>query len=135
MEKGYNGWANYETWRVNLEVIDGDDANDILGDYARDGMDRDEMVDALAGYFEDFVSYETGILPREGTFAYGIVNEFLRKVDWEEIAEHYVDDYLDTNPNDENTACTECDTEIAKRDACVTTAGRIVCKDCAEGTV
>lgn len=101
MDKGYNGWTNYETWRVNLEVLDGYDASDILGDYARDGMNRDEMVETLAGYFEDFVSYETDILPREGTFAYGIVNEFLRKVDWEEIAAHYVDDYLAENPIEE----------------------------------
>jgi hypothetical protein len=134
MEIGYNGWTNYETWRVNLEVIDGYDANDILGDYARDGMDRDEMVDALAGHFEDFV--DEMVMP-EGIngFAADLVSHFIHKVNYHEIAEHYVDDYLDTNPSDENTTCTECDTEIAKCDACVTTAGRIVCKDCAEGTV
>ena len=27
----YNGWTNYATWRVNLEVLDGVELRDLLG--------------------------------------------------------------------------------------------------------
>ena len=30
-DKTYNGWTNYATWRVNLEVFDGGDWKDHFG--------------------------------------------------------------------------------------------------------
>jgi hypothetical protein len=30
MSNEYNGWTNYETWRVNLEIFDGFDMDDVL---------------------------------------------------------------------------------------------------------
>lgn len=29
MSNEYNGWTNYETWRVNLEIFDGLDMDDV----------------------------------------------------------------------------------------------------------
>ena len=29
MSNEYNGWTNYETWRVNLEIFDGFDMDDL----------------------------------------------------------------------------------------------------------
>ena len=29
MNNEYNGWTNYETWRVNLEIFDGFDMDDV----------------------------------------------------------------------------------------------------------
>ena len=29
MSNDYNGWTNYETWRVNLEIFDGFDMDDL----------------------------------------------------------------------------------------------------------
>ena len=102
MDKGYNGWANYETWRVNLELIDGYPAEDVLSDM-RD-VSRDEMVKDLADILEEYAVYSVIEWPEEGTFARSIVDDFLCKVDWEEIAEHYVDDYLQENPIEEEVA-------------------------------
>jgi len=30
MSNTYNGWANYETWRANLEIFNGYDPSDFL---------------------------------------------------------------------------------------------------------
>ena len=96
----YNGWANYETWRVNLEVLDGLDCSDFIADLRAD--DRDEMIEAVARHLED-TTYELMEWPEVNTFAHGIVTDFLGKVDWEEIAGHHVDDYLADNPLEEDT--------------------------------
>ena len=95
MEKGYNGWTNYETWRVNLEVLDGIDYSGFLADLRAE--DREEMLEAVARHLED-TTYELMEWPEANTFAHGIVTDFLGKVDWEEIAAHHVDDYLQENP-------------------------------------
>ena len=101
MEKGYNGWTNYETWKVNLEVIDGYDVTDILSDMGADS--REELVEGLAAHFEDFVDAIAMPVGING-FAADIVSSFLHKVNFEEIAEHYVDDYLQDNPIEEEVA-------------------------------
>ena len=66
----YNGWTNYATWRVNLEIFDGSEgpwdhhsakeaAEEIIYSTTQEGIGRDY---ALA---------------------------FLSEVNWREIAEHY----------------------------------------------
>jgi hypothetical protein len=94
----YNGWANYETWRVNLEVLDGLDFSEVIAGLL--AWDRMEMVEGLARHLED-TTYELMEWPEVNTFAHGIVTDFLGKVDWEEIAGHHVDDYLQENPIEE----------------------------------
>jgi len=72
-ENTYNGWTNYETWRVNLELFNGDDER---WSYASsDGMR--EFAEML---IEE--STDEGI-GRDYAMA------FLQNVDWREIAEHY----------------------------------------------
>jgi hypothetical protein len=69
----HNGWANYETWRVNLELFDGD--NDRWSHGSPDAMQ--EFAEML---IEE--STDEGI-GRDYALA------FLQNVDWQEIAEHY----------------------------------------------
>ena len=69
----YNGWANYETWRVNLELFNGD--NETWSHGSSDGMR--EFAELL---IEE--STDEGI-GRDYALA------FLQNVDWQEIAEHY----------------------------------------------
>jgi len=95
MSNGYNGWANYETWKTNLELIDGYDVADIVEGYDFP-TDRDEAVEMVARVFEQYAD-EVIEWPEGNTFAHGIVQSFLARVDWEEIAEHYVDDYIAEN--------------------------------------
>ena len=68
----YNGWTNYATWRVNLEVFD--------------GWDRENgEIDAECA--KEFA--EELVLPdvEENTLAYGYTSAFLSEVNWHEISE------------------------------------------------
>ena len=66
----YNGWTNYATWRVNLEMFDGSDSY-----YTEEG----------AREFVEEIIYET---TDEG-IARDYALAFLSDVNWYEIAEHY----------------------------------------------
>lgn len=89
----YNGWANYETWRVNLEMLDGQTADD-YGISARDvGEDKDgataRLAAALAESVNEFVESQAS-----GS-ALGLAQSFLSAVDWAEIAEHFISDLVE----------------------------------------
>ena len=75
----YNGWTNYETWKVNLEIFDGVKAKDI---WSREKCQPEWVQD----YVEEIVT--------EGVtgFALSCVNSVLSKVNWHEIAEHLNED-------------------------------------------
>ncbi len=47
----YNGWTNYETWRVNLEVFDGFDPSEYYS--AFDLEDAYELGQSLKAYAEE----------------------------------------------------------------------------------
>jgi hypothetical protein len=93
----YNGWSNYETWRVNLEMFDGMDPTD-LWDTRADDVDSLTMAlaDSLESIAEDMALQGVG---EDGGFAASLVHHFLRQVNWREIAEHMVDDYRDQLPD------------------------------------
>jgi len=69
----YNGWTNYATWRVNLEIFDG-------GDW--EGMDAQSFKDLAE---EHIMSQSEGI-------AQDYALAFLSDVNWYEIAEHYIEE-------------------------------------------
>lgn len=90
---GYNGWTNYETWRINLEMIDGYDVSDFMTGFRFVFPDdRDDAVAKLAEYFCDYV--HQFVEEQSSGFAYDLATSFLSHVDWDEIASHYVDDYI-----------------------------------------
>jgi vancomycin permeability regulator SanA len=69
----YNGWTNYETWRVNLELFDGDNDRWSYG-----------SPDAMQEFAELLIEESTDEgIGRDYAMA------FLQNVDWQEIAEHY----------------------------------------------
>jgi len=73
MEK-YNGWTNYATWRVNLEIFDGWDT---------DGQEY--TPDALQDIVEDLLASDVG---NTSNLASSYANAFIANVNWHEIAEH-----------------------------------------------
>ena len=86
---GYNGWTNYETWRINLEVTDGMTTSD-FGVRDRDLLDPqtvDILSESIESYAEEII---LGEIP-EG-LALGLAADFLNRVNWEEIAEHMIAD-------------------------------------------
>lgn len=80
----YNGWTNYETWRVNLEIFDGIEWLDQFDN----GMEVDEAADSLK-------QYATEILEMEGTkgLTFDYAMAFLDAVNWREIAQSMYDAY------------------------------------------
>lgn len=80
----YNGWTNYATWRVNLEIFDGMTARDVTGC----GLPVvSELKDALREYAEEII---------EQTSSEGLARDyalaFLSDVDWWSIADHMLAD-------------------------------------------
>ena len=86
MTTEYNGWTNYATWRVNLEIIDGIDARDMWPREVRDD-DAYSLSKQLEEYAEEVVS---GYGQVEG-LAMDYARAFLSDVNWYEIAEHLLD--------------------------------------------
>lgn len=84
----YNGWTNYATWRINLEIFDGVD----LEDMSWDGMSLSELAEALQEYTDELLTtYSAGGPCGEGlTLDYA--RAFVSQVNWHEIAQHLLDD-------------------------------------------
>jgi len=92
MSNGYNGWANYETWRVNLEMLDGMTLEDFgYRIYDTDADSLADVVNDLKMSLEEYV-WEIAWPDAKGFALNLLVESFLSKVDWEEIAEHMVAD-------------------------------------------
>ena len=86
----YNGWTNYETWKVNLELIDHDCLAEMLADYE---PNFDAFVDMVKEYAEEIAYLEV----QENSFAESAVHSLLADVNWYEIAEHIQMAYAEDN--------------------------------------
>lgn len=79
----YNGWTNYATWRINLEMLDGFEA-----DLNMPIEDISDMADYLQEYCGTYIERRTpNGLAKDYAFA------FMSDVNWYEIAEHILEDY------------------------------------------
>ena len=83
----YNGWTNYATWRVHLEMFDGMDVAETWPEYIADG-DAYGLSKQLAEYADEVIT-EFGC-KRDG-LAVDYARAFLSDVNWYEIAEHMLD--------------------------------------------
>ena len=80
----YNGWANYETWRVNLEIFDGMDPKD----WGFEGLDVYDLAEGLKEYAHDLIEQGSSEgLARDYALA------FLDAVNYQDIAAHMIKDY------------------------------------------
>ncbi len=85
MEK-YNGWTNYATWRVNLEMFDGCDPYDCGHDSSVDAYHLGLTLKEIA---EELLANDGKGL----TFDYAMA--FLSDVNWTEIARHMIENYAE----------------------------------------
>ena len=83
----YNGWTNYETWRVNLEMFDGFDPEEYLGRKPRLG----DLMEFAENYVQEYVDATMPNTP--GSLAHGWIAAFLSEVNWAEIARHWLDEH------------------------------------------
>ena len=109
----YNGWTNYETWRVGLECFDGwsiactfsaDEWTETMKDQWDDmvslphswtnfetaEMFKQYMISFMVGYMKELP--EMWVDDVEDTTLNGWLHAFLDRVNWREIAEHHLED-------------------------------------------
>jgi len=83
-----NGWTNYATWRINLEIFDGFDPSDYFSNY--DSEDISGLADSLRDYAEQVI-FECGEC-NQNSLAGSYAMAFLSGVNWLEIAEHIAEE-------------------------------------------
>lgn len=84
----YNGWCNYATWRVNLEIFEGFDPYDNFPD--NQATMREWLADSLKEHAETLIHEAGG---GNGNIAVDYALAFLSDVNWCEIADHLIEDY------------------------------------------
>jgi len=84
--EGYNGWANYETWKVNLEVFDG---------YDPDG--QRQTAESVQEFVEEVIFSEAR--GRSFDLLTDWASSFIRNVDWQEIADAINEAFELTDPD------------------------------------
>jgi hypothetical protein len=108
-DETYNGWRNAETWRVQLHFTSDEGESHQALNHARwcirsplfdnvcgDPVDdpRPDAADGLAEYLRGYVAYQMGGPLRTdtwGMFKADVVDAALARVDWEQIAAHWLD--------------------------------------------
>lgn len=81
MSKDYNGWTNKQTWNINMLYQESFEA--MVQEQPFD--DVDHVADAFESLVDE-LEYE-GLM--ENSLAHTAVGEYLDRVNWVEIAEHY----------------------------------------------
>ena len=90
----YNGWTNYATWRVNLEIFDGLTPRDITG---RSLPTTSELKEAAKEYAEEMICS-----PANNGLCQDYAMAFLSDVNWWEIADHLIADYAEEEEESED---------------------------------
>ena len=82
LNRKYNGYFNYETWRVNFEILD--------------GIDWSDYKKVTANLLEDIVNEVVfGNLVEKDCLAADYARSFLSSVNYSELAEYINEDILD----------------------------------------
>lgn len=83
----YNGWTNYATWRINLEIFNDGDYSDII----RRAQDAYELRNMLWEYTVELLDMNSD----RNSLAYSYACAFLMDVNFHEIAEYIWNEYLE----------------------------------------
>lgn len=82
----YNGWTNYATWRVNLDMFDGIDPREMYGS----DVSLADLTTYLREEARSILEVEAGEGP---ALSYALA--FIEGVNWREIATHMLSAYAD----------------------------------------
>ena len=95
----YNGWANYATWRVNLEFFDGQEWQDTFGHYKsadeEEGTPIYNISLELREMVDEFIDSEC-----KNVWLLGWLYSFVDDVNFYEIAKHIYEE-LESDEIDE----------------------------------
>jgi hypothetical protein len=97
MTNKYNGWTNYATWRVNLEIFDGLDPREM----GWQRLDKYDLAYCLKEYANELIDMQG-----EG-LAVDYARAFISDVNWQEIAQSMIEAYADEEADD-------CDDETSE---------------------
>jgi hypothetical protein len=86
----YNGWTNYATWRVNLEIFDGCEVVEMF-DLT---LDAYYLGQDLKAYAEEVIEMSVSD-PNAPSLALDYALAFLQEVNWREIAKHMIANYAE----------------------------------------
>ncbi len=101
MENTYNGWTNYATWRVNLEIFEDIDTDNWAEDI--ENLSAYEFSEYLKDYTEELIYNQVDTKADTAlNFAESYALAFIDKVNWGEIAIGIIDTYK------ENYLCDNC---------------------------
>ena len=88
-DKTYNGWTNYATWRVNLEIFDGIDPED-MGWAGCGALDAYDLAPILREYAEEIIE---SMAPEGIARDYALA--FIDDVNYREIAAMMLEPYTE----------------------------------------
>ena len=83
MAESHNGWTNYETWRIKLEIFDSTDSRELEIFDSTDFWE--DVSDASAEFCRDLV--EQHIEQESNGLARDYALAFIANVNWHEIAD------------------------------------------------
>jgi hypothetical protein len=84
-DKTYNGWSNYETWRINLEIFDGVTLEDLNTVEVDPYEVKEEIIFVGCRYDER----------GQSNLMEDYARAFLQDVNWYEIAQHMVNEHTE----------------------------------------
>lgn len=100
----YNGWTNYETWLVNLWLNNDESIVEWMIDKVRElrdfytepdeggpSVNNASVLRAMTIAVEDYMTEMVLEGIEEGSLRFDILVQFLREVNWKEIADHMID--------------------------------------------
>lgn len=108
----YNGWANYQTWVVNLWLTSDSGSVDRLNEMARDCLTQasGDIVNAVTQLAAQIESEHEEFMPETTGVYADLLGHALGMVDWREIAQYVIDEeytsWSEDNP-EENIATDE----------------------------
>ncbi len=91
----HNGWSNYATWRINLELWDDNS-------WIENIDEKFEDIYALRQYLKDTTEEMLEGETTDASLVLSYALAFLNDVNWHEIAEHIVENHSDIIRESEN---------------------------------